>query len=303
MTLETDNTDGSLNMLAALTGSGEMATLIRSYDWSRSSIGPVESWPQSLRTALSIMLASGYPMAVGWGHDYIFFYNDSFRPILGATKHPAALGRPTVESWPEIWDFVGAAFDGIMRSGGDVSARDRLLVLDRNGYREECYFDLSYSAIRDETGGVGGVLATCSETTKRVLGERRLHTLRDLAARAASAKTAEAACVLAADALSENFADIPFAVLYLLDSEGQQARRAGIVGLSADSAAAQAIVALGGIAPESHGWPLSRVAQSGQPILVEDVITRFGQLPGGIWPETPQAALILPVARPGHDPP
>ncbi len=303
MTPKTDDADGSLSMIDPLTGSGEMARLIRSYDWSRSLLGPVESWPQSLRTALSIMLASGYPMAIGWGRDYIFFYNDGYRPILGATKHPAALGRPTVETWPEIWDFVGSAFDGIMRSGGDFSARDQLLVLDRNGYLEECYFDFSYSAIRDEAGGVGGVLVTSSETTGRVLGERRLHTLRDLAARTASAQPAEAACSLAADALSENLADIPFAVLYLLDSEGQQARRAGIVGLSADSAAAPAIVALGGKAPEPHGWPLRRVAQSGQPILVEDVVTRFGQLPGGIWPETPQAALILPVARPGHDQP
>ncbi len=303
MTPKTDDVHGSLSMIDALAGSGEMATLIRSHDWSQTSLGPFDTWPQSLRTALSIILASGYPMAIGWGRDYIFFYNDSYRPILGATKHPAALGRPAVETWPEIWDFVGAAFDGIMRSGGDFSARDQLLVIDRNGYLEECYFDLSYSAIRDETGGVGGVLVTCSETTGRMLGERRLHTLRELAARAASAKTAEAACALSADALSENLADIPFAVLYLLDSDRNQARRVGIVGLPADSAAAPAIVELGGIAPESHSWPLSHVARSGQAILAEDVVSRFGPLPGGVWPETPRAALILPVTRLGHDQP
>jgi hypothetical protein len=160
------------------------------------------------------MLASGYPMAVCWGPDYIFFYNDSYRPILGSTKHPTALGRPTVETFPEVWDFVGPAFDSIMRSGGDASAKDQLFVLDRNRYLEECYFDLSYSAIRDETGGV---FVTCSETTGRVLGERRLHTLSDLAARTATAQTAEAACVLASKALTEKPADIPFALFYLLD--------------------------------------------------------------------------------------
>lgn len=303
MTFKTDEPGDSPRVLDALTGSGEMAARIRSYDWACSSLGPAESWPQSLRTALSIMLASGYPMAVGWGSDYIYFYNDSYIPVLGDTKHQAALGRPAVEIWPEVWDVVGSAFDSIMRSGGDVSAMDQLFVLDRAGYPEETYFDFSYSAIRDETGGVGGVLVTCSETTGRVLGKRRVHALRDLATHTATAQTAEAACVLAAEVLAEHRADIPFALFYLLDRNGRQARRVGVVGLPADSAAAPAMVDLCGEAADLNGWPLAEVARTGQPQLVGDVGARFGRLPGGMWPDATRTALVLPVARPGHDQP
>ena len=83
---------------------------------------------------------------MGWGPDHFFFYNDSYRPILGAIKHPAALGRPAVEVWPEIWDFIGTSFGSTMCFGRDISATDRLFVLDRNGYIEESYFDFSFSA-------------------------------------------------------------------------------------------------------------------------------------------------------------
>ena len=155
-----------------LVGGGDMGALMRSTDWSRTVLGPVAEWPQSLRTAISIMLESRFAMVVAWGPSFRFFYNDRYRPILG-TKHPAALGAPGAEIIPEVWSVVGPEFERV-RAGESFAIDDWLVPLDRNGYLENCWFTLSYSPIRDETGGVGGLLAVVVETTGRVEGERRL---------------------------------------------------------------------------------------------------------------------------------
>ena len=94
-----------------LAGGGEMGALMRSLDWSKTLLGPVSSWPQSLRTAVSILLASRFPMLIHWGPELVQFYNDSFRPILGANKHPGALGQPAYPWWTEIWDLLTPMFD------------------------------------------------------------------------------------------------------------------------------------------------------------------------------------------------
>ena len=163
----------------ALAGGGEMGALIRAKQWDATPLGPPEHWPQSLRTSLSIMLESRFAMVVAWGPDSRFFYNDPYRPVLGA-KHPASLGMPGREIFPEVWDVVGPEFERVLR-GQSFALDDWLLPLERNGYLENCWFTVSYSPIRDETGGVGGVLAVVAETTGRVEGERRLAILRDLA--------------------------------------------------------------------------------------------------------------------------
>ncbi len=170
-----------------LAGGGDMGALMRAFDWSTTPLGTVEQWPQSLRTAVSIMLESRFAMVVAWGAEFRFFYNDRYRPILG-TKHPASLAAPGAEIFPEVWSVVGPEFERVRR-GEAFAIDDWLLPLDRNGYLENCWFTLSYSPIRDETGGVGGVLAVVAETTGRVEGERRLATLRELARRASDAKS------------------------------------------------------------------------------------------------------------------
>ena len=170
-----------------LAGGGEMGALMRARDWGATAVGPVASWPQSLRTAISMMLESRFAMVVAWGREFRFFYNDRYRPVLGATKHPAALGTPAADIFPEAWAFIGPLFERT-RAGEAVALDDELIPLDRNGYLEDCYFTLSYSPIRDESGGVGGMLAVVAETTERVQGERRLATLRDLL-RAASRRS------------------------------------------------------------------------------------------------------------------
>ena len=120
-------------------------------------------------------------MYIAWGPEYTQFYNDGYRPILGSTKHPTAMGASTRETFAEIWEIIGPMFHGVME-GRATNVVDFMLPLDRNGFAEECYFVFSYSPIREESGRVGGVLVTVTETTARVVGERRLKTTQALAA-------------------------------------------------------------------------------------------------------------------------
>src|SRR5437867_7740457 len=139
---------------------GETAALMRTVDWPATPLGPVESWPPTLRSTLSLCLGSPVPMMIWWGPELVTLYNDAFRPILGTRKHPRALGRPGRECWLDIWNVIGPMLEGALWRGGATFSGDRLLLLDRHGDREECYFTLSFSPIRDEAGGVHGVFTT-----------------------------------------------------------------------------------------------------------------------------------------------
>ncbi len=156
-----------------LKGGGEMGTLIRAKDWSKTSLGDPADWPQSLRTMVAVMLVNPFGMYIAWGSEYIQLYNDGYRPILGATKHPQALGISTRETFSEIWHIIESMFDGVMK-GKAVGFPDFMLPLNRNGYEEECYFDFSYSPIRKDNGEVGGVLVTVIETTDKKKAENQL---------------------------------------------------------------------------------------------------------------------------------
>jgi len=277
-----------------LVGGGDMGGLMRSTDWSRTLLGPVAEWPQSLRTAISIMLESRFAMVVAWGPSFRFFYNDRYRPILG-TKHPAALGAPGAEIFPEVWSVVGPEFERV-RAGESFAIDDWLVPLDRNGYLENCWFTLSYSPIRDETGGVGGLLAVVVETTGRVEGERRLATLLELARRAADAKTPKQACINATEVFAGNTIDVPFALIYLLDREGTVARRVCGVRIPPDHAASPDVVDL--ISGSSDVFGMSEVVSTGRTVVRSDLKQRVGALPGGPYPEPTHTAVLLPLSRP-----
>jgi signal transduction histidine kinase/DNA-binding response OmpR family regulator len=187
------------------------------------------SWPQSLRTAVSICTASRYPMAIWWGPEVIQLYNDGYIAALGA-KHPEALGQSGMDCWAEIWSVVGPLHQQVMRGGESTWSDDLLLLMDRHGYVEETYFTFSYSPIGDESGGVGGILITCAETTAWVIGERRLRTLRDLAARTTDARTVREACEVALATLAQNPGDLPAVALDLLEPGGSTSARWGTAG-------------------------------------------------------------------------
>ena len=163
-----------------LQGGGEMGELIRSVDWSQTPIGPVDTWPQSLRLSVSIILSTPFPMYIAWGKEYTQLYNDGYRPILGTTKHPQAMGTSTRETFAEIYHIVGPMFNDVMK-GKAIWAPDFMYVLERNGYPEECFFDFAYSPIYNEDGSAGGVLVTVIEKTENFKNLKKLeeinHTL------------------------------------------------------------------------------------------------------------------------------
>ncbi len=158
-----------------------MGERTRALDWSETPLGPVAEWPSSLKTAVSICLGSRYPIVMWWGRQALTqFYNDAYIPVLGVTKHPGWLGRSGRECWSEVWTTVGPMLEGVFATGEATWSEDLLLVMHRNLPREENYFTFSYSPIRDDSGAVGGIFCAVTETTGRVIGERRLRTLRDL---------------------------------------------------------------------------------------------------------------------------
>jgi PAS fold len=156
-------------------GKGEMAALTRLKDWSNSSIGNIAEWPRCLINNLNNILSSGFPMFIFWGKDLLCFYNDAYRPSLGNNgKHPAILGMPGAEAWPEIWHIIRPYIDKVLIQGEAVFLEDQLVPIFRNGHIEDVYWTFSYSAIYDEKNAITGVLVTCVETTQKILSLQKL---------------------------------------------------------------------------------------------------------------------------------
>ncbi|MDX2243301.1 MAG: ATP-binding protein [Leptolyngbyaceae cyanobacterium bins.302] len=275
-----------------------MARLMRSHDWTQTPLGSPVHWSQSLRSTLSICLNSRFPIAIYWGADHVLLYNDAWRPIVG-DKHPWALGRPGREVWSEIWDDIGAELAGVLASGEGTFHKDDLLSMRRFGYTEECFFEYTFNPIQGESGVVEGVFNVVTETTYRVLSERRARLLREVAAKTGVAKTAEASCALVLEALRSDPLDIPFALLYLVDPEATYAHLCGSTELISDRSICPVRINL--IEEDgSDEWLITRAVQTAQSQVLLDLPTRFGQLPGSPWTESPQEALVLPIAIPGH---
>jgi signal transduction histidine kinase/ActR/RegA family two-component response regulator len=200
-----------------LAGGGEMGERMRAMDWAKTALGDVQHWPQSLRSAVSILLPSRAQIVLFWGPDLVTLYNDAYRPVFGV-KHPRVLGLPARQAWSEIWDTgLRGLFEGVLRTGEAFWGKDLPFILERQGFPEETFFDVSYDPVRDESGRVGGVFCIVSETTGRVVGERRLDMLRDLATRNANARTTREACVFAMESLAASPQEVPFALAYLPD--------------------------------------------------------------------------------------
>jgi hypothetical protein len=218
-------------------------------------------------------------------------------PILGA-RHPQALGRSGPNVWADVWPLVGPQADIVMREGQATWNDSILLLVERHGYTEEAYFSFSYSPAPDDAGGVGGVFCTSAEDTARVLDERRLKTLRDLGERSlAEAKTVEQTCRAAAVTLADNLHDFPFALIYLLDEDGRRARLCETVNLPAGTKANPATVS---IDSGDDIWNFSRVLETGQSQIIEDLEERFGRLPAGPWADDwTKRAMTLPLAKAG----
>jgi two-component sensor histidine kinase len=155
-----------------LLGGGEMGALVRALDWSKTSLGPISAWPAHLKATISLMLPAQAQIVLFWGPEFVALYNDSYAPTIGM-KHPRALGRPAQENWAELWDDLEPLLRRVLETGETVFAKDRPFYIERHGYPENVFFDISYSPVRDEAGRVGGVLCIVSETTDRVVAQER----------------------------------------------------------------------------------------------------------------------------------
>jgi hypothetical protein len=151
-----------------LAGGGEMGALTRAYDWSASPLGPPPTWPQSLRTAVRILLNTNHPMFIWWGEGLIQFYNDAYRQTMGPERHPSALGQGGRECWAEIWDIIGPQIEQVMNGGGATWHENQLIPVTRHGKLEQVYWTYGFSPI-DDDNGIGGVLVVCRDVTKDYL--------------------------------------------------------------------------------------------------------------------------------------
>jgi signal transduction histidine kinase/ActR/RegA family two-component response regulator len=155
-----------------LEGSGEAGALVRSIDWSKTPLGPIATWPTPLKTLVATLLHAQHPMLLWWGPELRQFYNDSFIPSLGS-KHPTAMGQRGDECWQEVWPVVGKQIEDVITHGKSIKAEDQLIPILRNGRMEDVYWSYSYSPVYDESESVVGMLVVCTDTTARVLGEKR----------------------------------------------------------------------------------------------------------------------------------
>ncbi|GHA63194.1 hypothetical protein GCM10007389_14550 [Pontibacter akesuensis] len=288
----------SIDTKTIFRGGGEMGDRIRQLNWANTPLGPVEKWPQSLRTAVSIMLSSKIPMMIHWGPELIHFYNDGYATIM-QTKHPGALGEPAYPWWSEMWEFLTTIFDKV-KAGETTYFKDQLVLPNRSGFIEEAYFTFSHSPIYNEHGEVGGIYATAIETTTDVVNQRRLAMLSHLTAHSAHAWEPAAACKSMTDSLATNPEDVPFALVYLLDETGETATLAGVTGFTAGNSESPEQLSLTDVAKD-WPWPLAKVATTGKAEIITDLQERFGTLTAGAWPEPLQQAIVLPVTRVGQD--
>jgi len=268
-------------------GGGEMGARMRALDWSATVLGPLDQWPQSLRACVGVMLGSGYPMLVCWGPAYTMLYNDPYRPLIGM-KHPAALGCPIREVLPETWDFLGPRFDRVMADGREAShLTGQMFTVYRNNYLEECYFSFSYSPIRDDNSGVGGVFTTVLDMTERVIEDRRRQVLRDLASRMAEARLEEEVCRASAETLGQHRLTVPFAFLYEYRPAERQARLAGVSAETADELHPKLIDC-----DNESVWRFHS-ALSEDCIVVELDRASAPSIPG--WPSPVEKVAVLPI--------
>lgn len=284
--------------LSFLSGGGEMGERIRSFDWTATSLGPPAQWPQSLKTSVRIMLASRQPIWIGWGKELIYLYNDPYKAIIGG-RHPGALGRPTTQVWPEIWDIIGPMLETAMSGVEGTYVEEQLLIMERHGYREETYYTYSYTPIPDEFGHAGGIICANTDDTQRVIGQRQLDLLRELSSATASATSAEQVCELAVRIFGAHNLDISFALLYLVDPAQKEAKLFSNTSLPSTVAPARLLVDDGESLGE-HTWPFQK-ALAGETVTLRNM-SQCTPLPGGAWPELTDNVLVLPLVKPGERP-
>jgi PAS domain S-box-containing protein len=286
-------TAAPLRPLGWLTGGGEMGHLIRFKDWSKTLLGPAQSWSPALRMMVKFLLANRFPQLLWWGPEFCCLYNDAYIPILGA-KHPSALGQSVKKVWHEIWNVLQPLIETPFNGGPATWMEDIPLEINRRGFVEETHFTIAYSPVPDETvaNGIGGVLATVHEITQKVVADRRVTALRDLGARSVEPKSPQEACRIVIETLARHSKDVPFVFLYLLDDKRESAQLA--CDTRVDGLAFPKTIHLASTADDQF-WPLSKVLETEEIQLVHDVQKRLGHVPQGPWSDSPNVAAVVPI--------
>jgi signal transduction histidine kinase/DNA-binding response OmpR family regulator len=286
--------------LAFLAGGGEMGRRMRAHDWRASPLGPPENWPQSLKTIVRVMLDSRYAMWMAWGPMLTFFCNDAYLPTVGL-KRDWVLGARSDEVWKEIWPDIGPRIQHVLASGQATWDEGLLLFLERSGFPEETYHTFSYSPVYDDEIRIAGILCVVTEVTERVIGERRLRVLRDLAAQSVGVESVGDSCRRVIQVLAQYPGDLQFAALYLVGEHGASAN-----GRRSDDGQAMRVAASREL-PADWFPPVLHLAAGGSPWKLEqlsghELRWHIGDLPGrGLriaaapWRDPVQTAVILPM--------
>ena len=292
--------------LAFLAGGGEMGARMRTHDWRSSPVGPPEHWPQSLKTIVRVMLDSRYAMWMAWGPELTFFCNDAYLPTVGL-KRDWVLGARSDQVWKEIWPDIGPRIEHVLASGEATWDEGLLLFLERSGFSEETYHTFSYSPVYDDQIRIAGMLCVVTEVTERVIGERRLRVLRDLAAQSVGVESVDDSCRRAIQVLAQYPNDLPFTAIYLVseqdvDLDGARpavarARRAAISRELPESWFPETLDLGYGENPWQLGAP--QTDELRQNII--GLPQRGLRVPGGLWADPVQQALVLPMKSAGQE--
>lgn len=261
-----------------------MGKQIGATDFSNTALGNPDTWSDSLRLAVNIALNSGFPIAIYWGEDFNLLYNDSYAPILG-NKHPWALGKPGHEAWSEIWEGLIAEFKSVLYHGESIRRPDALLLMQRYGYTEECYFDYTLSPIIGPDGKVGGVFNAVIETTYRVINERRRGITQRLLQQLNSARTREQSLENCLAILKDAREDIPFFALYTVpEHDAEQTVLAGVSGISSHDAATAMFL-------------YHQIIHSGTSTYIPNIDVYLRNPVASIWGDYCREALVTTIAK------
>jgi signal transduction histidine kinase/DNA-binding response OmpR family regulator len=274
-----------------------MRAVYNQVDWAATPLGPRDSWPALLRLVVDLCLDSEFPVQISWGPDLLVLYNEAYIPLLGAEKHPWALGRPASEVGPNLWPASEKQLREVMRTGRAYHSDDQQLIIDRHGYPEEAHFTFSLSAIRDADGTVVGTFNAITESTQHILYERRLQVLRRLGTVSiTSDDSLHSTCRAAVDVIGRNRKSVPFAAVFISESAAHGPRRVAGYGFDESAAASCELVEL---APTSG--PVLEVMEHVGTELVDGLRDRYPGVfePGPLGPLTPDQAFVLPVVMLG----
>lgn len=295
ITVSGSSTDDTRAALFA--GGGEMGARMLAFDWSQHPLGPPEQWPHSLRVVVRILLTSRFAMWLGWGPQLYFFYNDAYRPTLGI-KDEWALGAPAREVWAEIWPDIRPRIESVLGTGKATWDEALRLILRRSGAPEETYHTFSYSPAPADDGSTGGLFCVVTEETERVIGERRLGFLRQLASEFSHRPHEEDLLGAVEREFTAHPEDVPFALVYFFSDDGETAHLACRAGIAANHFLAAPSLRVDD--PQAV-WPLRQLLEQHQPIHVRDIDRKLaGPLPRGRWDRSPRDVKLVPLVVRGN---